>query len=217
MKILKYIFLFGVLCVNSAALAQKITKVVDKEVSFIAITAESKTAEYENINLILEGKSASKFSKALREEMKSFSNWFNTAKENNLTDFEKRLRNKYKIDHLLFDLNGHSYYTKAMYVDPKFVINKAGEFFLRIEGTYQGGIGTDYYSTSQGLSFDGRQASVNSGVSSLMKKVSFEYDINLPVDTIIPWLQDLDNKGHKLIEEKKELKRAEKKKQKLFK
>lgn len=106
MKILKYIFLFGVLCVNSAALAQKITKVVDKEVSFIAITAES---------------------------------------------------------------------------------------------------------------FDGRQASVNSGVSSLMKKVSFEYDINLPVDTIIPWLQDLDNKGHELIEEKKELKRAEKKKQKLFK
>ena len=50
-----------------------------------------------------------------------------------------------------------------------------------------------------------------------MKKVSFDYYINLSTDDMIPWLEDLDTKSRELIEEKKEIKKAERKKAMLFK
>ena len=217
MKRFKYIFLSVAFCVNSAALAQKITKVVDKEASFIAIEAESKTAGYENITLILEDDSPAYFCETLRADLKSFRKWYITAKDNHVTDFEKRLQKQYRIDHLLFDFDGHSYTTKSMFVHPTFVVDEVGEFFLRIKGSFNGGIGTDYYSTTKGLSFDGKQASVYSGETKLMKKVSFDYYINLSTDDMIPWLEDLDTKSRELIEEKKEIKKAERKKAMLFK
>lgn len=199
------------------SLAQNITKVVDKNASFIAISAESATKGYKNITIILKDKNAAKFANNLREEMSIFAKWCNTAINNNITEYKKALQNTYKIDYILFDFDEKTYcaYTKS--VDPMFVIDKEGIISLNIQGEFRGSIGTDYYVTTSGITIGGDIISGNFSESSLMKRVSFTYSINLLKDDIFPWLEKLDKLVTDLKAEKKELQKSERQKEKLFK
>ena len=213
----KYSLLLIMIVTSYTSLAQNITKVVDKNASFIAISAESTTMGYKNITIILKDKKAAKFANNLREEMSLFAKWSNIAINNNITEYKKALLKTYNIDHILFDFDDKTYCAYAKSVDPMFIIDKDGNISLNIQGDFRGSIGTDYYMTTSGIIIGGGVVSGNSSESSLMKRVSFNYSINLLKDDIFPWLEKLDNLVTDLKTEKKELQKSEKQKEKLFK
>lgn len=213
---LKYYLFFLSFVVSSFSSAQKITKVVDKDACFIGISAVSETEGYDNICIILRDKTSANFVRNLKLEMNKIGKWQRTAKKHQVTDFSKKLANDYSIDNILFDYDGHSYSAKSKSTDLFFVVDENGKSYLRIQKNYQGGIGTDYFSISSGIGVGGAVVTSVYSESSLMKRVSFNYIINIPLEDSVRWVEELDNKSRSLIEERKELKKAEKKKEKLF-
>jgi len=217
MKEKSYLLLVSLFCFILTVNAQKITQITHDEKPAIAISFNSGTEGFDNIQLILDRKGLDKFSTNLRKRLRKFGQWSDIASENSVTNFEKDLTKELEVQYLYFEYENSSYIKKNFSVEPKFIVNDSSDSYLRFEKGFEGTIGTDIVAVSIG-SANGSNAifTLGSAMTQIRKLIEFRFSMQIPKPEIPNWLFELDKAKANLAAAEKEQKLLKKRNKKLF-
>ena len=211
------LFLATIICVFNSVKAQSITQITHRGKPAIAISCNSETEDFDNIQLFLDKKGLEKFSKKLIKKLRKFGIWSNAASDNSIVNFEKNLRKGLDFQGLYFEHDSCSYTFFNCSAEPKFIVDESGNPYLKFEEECKGTIGTDIVAVSQGFVSGYNSFSVLSSATQIRKLVKFKFRMQIPKSDIPNWLNELNMAKIRLEEAEEEQKMSEKRNRKLFK
>lgn len=217
MKIEKILLLLVIMVLAHRASAQEISIVTHENELAIAITAESETEKYDNIQLFLDKKGADAFYKELVKSLRKFGVWSNVASENDIADFEKSLKKQIPIQGLYFENEGNGYCSGQKYLLPRFTVESDGVSYLTIREEEKGTIGTDIVAVTTGTSIGFKSFSFINTYTQVRRLVNFFYSIKIAKSDIPNWLNKFLTTRRELEAKEQEMKDIKKRNKKLFK
>jgi hypothetical protein len=197
--------------------AQEISIVTHENKLAIAISAQSETEEFDNIQLFLDKKGANTFYKKLVKNLRKFGVWSNVASENNVADFEKSLKKQIVIQGLYFENDGNGYFSDEKELLPKFTVGADGISYLTIREEVKGTIGTDIVAVTTGTAIGYKSFSIIDSYTQVRRLVDFFYSIKIAKSDIPNWLYKFLMAQKELQTKELEMKEAQKRNKKLFK
>lgn len=217
MKTYRILFLIAIVMPMHHASAQEISIVTHENALAIAITAESETEKYDNIQLLLDKKGAGVFYKKLVKSLRKFGVWSNVASENNIAGFEKSLKKQIPIQGIFFENEGNGYCSGMRYLFPIFTVGADGVSYLTIREEEKGTIGTDIVAVTTGTSIGYNSISSINTFTQVRKLVDFFYRIRIAKSDIPDWLNKFLKARWELQAKEQEMKEIKKRNKKLFK
>lgn len=217
MKINRILFLLAIMMPVHQASAQEISIVTHENKLAIAISAESETENYDNIQLFLDKKGADVFYKKLVKSLRKFGVWSNVASENDIADFEKSLKKQIPIQGLYFENEGNGYCSGKKYLLPIFTVEPDGVSYLTIREEEKGTIGTDIVAVTTGTSIGFKSFSFIDTYTQVRRLVIFFYSIKIAKPDIPEWLNKFLTVRRELEAKEQEMKEIKKRNKKLFK
>ena len=217
MKINRILFLLAIMMPVHQASAQEISIVTHENKLAIAISAESETENYDNIQLFLDKKGADVFYKKLVKSLRKFGVWSNVASENDIAGFEKSLKKLIPIQGLYFENEGNGYCSGKKYLLPIFTVEPDGVSYLTIREEEKGTIGTDIVAVTTGTSIGFKSFSFIDTYTQVRRLVIFFYSIKIAKSDIPEWLNKFLTVRRELEAKEQEMKEIKKRNKKLFK
>ena len=190
MKELRYLLSLAFMMLLTNTSAQEISIVTHENNLAIAISAQSETEEFNNIQLFLDKKGADVFYKKLVKNLRKFGVWSNVASENNIADFEKSLKKKIVIQGLYFENEGNGYFSDEKEILPIFTVGADGISYLTIREEVKGTIGTDIVAVTTGTVIGYKSFSIIDSYTQVRRLVDFFYSIKIAKSDIPNWLTD---------------------------
>ncbi len=217
MKELRYLLSLAFMMLLTNTSAQEISIVTHENNLAIAISAQSETEEFNNIQLFLDKKGADVFYKKLVKNLRKFGVWSNVASENNIADFEKSLKKKIVIQGLYFENEGNGYFSDEKEILPIFTVGADGISYLTIREEVKGTIGTDIVAVTTGTVIGYKSFSIIDSYTQVRRLVDFFYSIKIAKSDIPNWLYRFLVAQKELQTKELEMKEAQKRNKKLFK
>lgn len=217
MKELRYLLSLAFMMLLTNASAQEISIVTHENNLAIAISAQSETEEFNNIQLFLDKKGADVFYKKLVKNLRKFGVWSNVASENSIADFEKSLKKKIVIQGLYFENEGNGYFSDEKEILPIFTVGADGISYLTIREEVKGTIGTDIVAVTTGTVIGYKSFSIIDSYTQVRRLVDFFYSIKIAKSDIPNWLYRFLVAQKELQTKELEMKEAQKRNKKLFK
>lgn len=204
--------------------AQKFHTLLLENEPMAAIPALTYLDAYDSIYVFLNSSNINNNVVMLKQSLKKIGKWSETAKNNNVENFEKSFKKGFRVNYLCFNYNNASYITSYSSLDTSFYVDDKGEVYVRFTGFYDGSISASdiiavTQSSSYGISMGSKLTSSYSSsdaITELRKKVKFDFHIDISLNDLSTWLFDLQNTGEQLKEKKLSLKKENKRIEKLF-
>lgn len=217
MRLLRSIFSLAIVIIMNNASAQEISIVTHENKLALAISAESETNQFDNIQLFLDKKGADVFYKKLVKSLRKFGVWSNVASDNNIADFEKSLKKQIAIQGLYFENEGNGYCSGMRYLFPIFSVGPDGVSYLTIRQEEKGTIGTDIVAMTTGTEIGFKSFSIIDTYTQMRRLVDFYYRIRIAKSDIPDWLNKFLTARRELEAKEQEIKEIQKRNKRLFK